>query len=151
VANPDQSDEDADCPALPYTSDPGCGDACKATSIDVDSDGIINYEDNCPSVSNHFQEDTYPPQGNDIGDACDCEGNFDGDRDQDSTDAGTFKSYYGRSSMKNPCTNASPCNGDFTCDRDVDSSDATQFKSDSGRSSMKNPCPTIITIPWCVY
>jgi hypothetical protein len=32
-----------------------------------------------------------------------CEGNFDYDKDQDGTDAFTFKSDFGRSALKNPC------------------------------------------------
>jgi hypothetical protein len=97
------------------------------------------------------QEDTYPPQGNNCGDACECEGNFNDDTDVDSSDAATYKLDFGRSSMKNPCTNALTCNGDFTCDKDVDSSDAGTFKTDYGRSSLKNPCPICATDPWCVY
>jgi hypothetical protein len=59
--------------------------------------------DNCPNHYNHYQEDTYPPQTNGCGDACECEGNFDGDPDQDGTDAFTFKSDFGRSTILNPC------------------------------------------------
>ena len=52
------------------------------------------------------QEDTYPPQGNGIGDACDCEGDFDCDGDCDGTDAATFKVDFGRSTFNNPCETA---------------------------------------------
>jgi hypothetical protein len=97
------------------------------------------------------QEDTYPPGGNNLGDACECEGNFDPDRDVDSSDAATFKVDYGRSSLRNPCSNSLPCNGDFGCDRDVDSSDAATFKTDYGRSLLKSPCPISTTEVWCSY
>ena len=80
-----------------------------------------------------------------------CEGNFDGDSDQDSSDAANFKNDFGRSNMIDPCSNALPCNGDFDCDKDVDSSNAAQFKSDFGRSSMQNPCPICEVGAWCVY
>ena len=33
-------------------------------------DGIDDFEDNCPDIYNPYQEDIYPPGGNDIGDAC---------------------------------------------------------------------------------
>jgi cysteine-rich repeat protein len=118
---------------------------------DLDSDAMGDACDNCPHPYNHYQEDTYPPQTNGCGDACECEGNFDGDPDQDGTDAFVFKQDFGRSRILNPCTSADPCNGDFTCDYDVDGTDAFTFKSDFGRSTILNPCPYCVTIPWCVY
>ena len=97
------------------------------------------------------QEDLFPPGGNGCGDACECEGNFDGDRDQNGSDAFTFKLDFGRSSLLRPCTAADPCNGDFNCDHDCDGSDAFIFKKDFGRSTISNPCPPCPTVPWCVY
>jgi hypothetical protein len=70
---------------------------------DTDSDEVPDYKDNCPDVANPDQEDTYPAGGNGIGDACECEGNFDGDKDVDGSDAATFKLDFGRSEFKNPC------------------------------------------------
>ena len=67
------------------------------------------------------QEDTSPPQGNDIGDACDCEGNFDCDNDCDGTDAFTFKKDFERSTFLNPCP---PC---------------------------VTICPDCAVVEWCVY
>ena len=90
-------------------------------------------------------------QGNDIGDACDCEGNFDGDAVVDGSDASVFKTDFGRSSFKNPCDNDPVCNGNFDCDVDVDGTDAATFKEDFGRSGFKNPCSLSTTEPWCVY
>ena len=100
--------------------------------IDSDSDGIPDDEDNCSVVPNGYllgtctegtigstcindldcgvagfcsmnQEDTYPPQDNGIGDACDCEGDFDCDADCDGTDAATLKADFGRSVFNSPC------------------------------------------------
>jgi hypothetical protein len=34
---------------------------------------------NCPEIPHPNQKDTYLPQGNDLGDTCDCEGDFNGD------------------------------------------------------------------------
>ena len=120
---------------------------------DLDSDGIGDACDNCPRLYNQYQEDTYPPQTNGCGDACECEGNFNGweDEDVDGSDAFIFKTDFGRSRILDPCTNADPCNGDFTCDYDVDGTDAFTFKSDFGRSTILNPCPYCVTIPWCNY
>jgi len=129
----------------------GTGGVCNANQEDADSDGVGTICDNCSSISNPLQEDTFPPGGNSCGNACECEGNFDGDRDQDSSDAASFKKDFGRSNMSIPCSNALPCKGDFTCDKDVDSSDAAKFKMDFGRSNMSNPCPICVTEPWCVY
>jgi hypothetical protein len=145
--NPDQSDHDEDI----------IGDACDDCT-DTDGDGYGNPgfpnscdEDNCPDNYNPGQEDTYPPGGNSIGDACECEGDFDCDGDVDDSDAATFKADFGRSLVNDPCTNESQCNGDFDCDGDVDWSDAAIFKSDFGRNALKNPCPPCAERPYCVY
>ncbi len=81
----------------------------------------------------------------------DCEGNFDCDLDCDGGDAALFKSDFGRSLFKNPCTNPAPCNGDFDCDVDVDGTDASVFKDDFGRSGFKNPCPNCEGDEGCSY
>ena len=80
-----------------------------AVEMDSDDDGTPDHLDNCPHEHNPEQEDTSPPQGNEIGDACDCEGNFDCDQDVDGADAAIFKFDFGRSRYSNPCTNANPC------------------------------------------
>jgi len=135
-------------------------DSCTGCTTDDDCDGICNPgesspscsgSDNCPITYNPGQEDTYPPGGNSIGDACDCEGNFNCDGDVDGSDAFLFKTDFGRSSILNPCTAINPCNGDFNCDRDVDGSDAFLFKTDFGRSSILNPCPACVPGTWCSY
>ena len=97
------------------------------------------------------QEDSYPPQTNGIGDACDCEGDFDCDEDCDGTDAAQFKTDFGRSEFKNPCGSVDPCDGNFECDKDVDGTDAALFKSDFGRGGFNTPCPSCEVSVWCVY
>jgi len=119
--------------------------------IDGDDDGFSDEEDNCPNDFNPTQEDNYPPQGNEIGDACDCEGNFDCDEDCDGTDAAKFKIDFGRSTFNNPCESGDSCKGDFDCDGDCDGTDASGFKVDFGRSSFNNPCPACEVGDWCVY
>jgi len=121
---------------------------------DADYDGVIDGLDNCPNHYNPGQEDTYPPQGNGIGNACECEGNFScsTDQDVDGTDAFTFKVDFGRSIILHPCIAGDPCNGDFSCDGDVDGTDAFKFKSDFGRSTLVNPCPACAAgVQWCEY
>jgi hypothetical protein len=149
---------------------------------DQDGDGIFDNLDNCPNHPNGpllgiclyglgegtcmtneecglngfcsmNQEDNYPPpEGNDIGDVCECEGNFDCDDDCDGSDAFLIKEDFGRSQFFNPCESGDPCNGDFDCDNDCDGSDAHTFKRDFGRSSLSNPCPACeVGIDWCVY
>ena len=120
-------------------------------SSDSDQDGVPDSGDNCPETFNPNQDDTYPPDGNDCGDACECEGNFDNDQDQDGSDASTFKVDFGRSIFLNPCTNSLSCNGDFDCDGDVDGTDGAKFKEDFGRSPFSNPCSICPTNPWCMY
>jgi hypothetical protein len=97
------------------------------------------------------QEDTCPPQGNEIGDACDCEGDFDCDGDVDGTDATSFKNDFGRRTYNNSCVSGNPCNGDFDCDNDCDGLDAANFRPDFGRNSFNNPCPACLAGEWCVY
>jgi len=123
-------------------------DSC-VESQDSDEDGVPDAEDNCPDTPNPNQEDTLPPGGNGCGDACECEGNFDGDTDCDGTDASLFKSDFGRSSFLNPCNNEPVCNGNFDCDLDVDGGDAATFKKDFGRSAFGNPCPDCSVEEWC--
>ena len=55
IANPDQTDTDAD----------GLGDAC---DTDDDNDGVLDTEDNCPLIANPDQADS---DGDGTGDACD--------------------------------------------------------------------------------
>ena len=148
VTNADQANSDYDTRGNLCDN---CPTAMNEDQADSDADSLGNACDNCPNNSNPAQEDTLPPPGNGIGDACDCEGNFDGDLDVDGTDASTFKGDFGRSKLVNPCSNALPCNGDFECDTDVDGTNASKFKSDFGRSKLQNPCPNAVTEPWCVY
>ncbi len=105
---------------------------------DGDDDGVANEDDNCPNHPNGpalgtcvygtalgqactensdcgvngfcsmNQEDNFPPGGNGIGEACECESDFNADGDVDGTDASQFKSDFGRSSFSNPCPFVSP-------------------------------------------
>jgi hypothetical protein len=111
---------------------------------DVDRDGILIDEDNCPFDYNPNQEDTFPPSGNGIGDACECEGDLDCDKDQDGLDAAKFKEEFGSSSLSGHCDPANPCKGDFDCDGAVDGLDAYKFKEDFGRCPFNNPCPACV-------
>ena len=121
------------------------------SSDDLDGDCISDAMDNCQNHFNPFQEDTYPPQGNGIGDACDCEGDFDCSGGVDADDVSAFLVDFGRSTFNNPCTNASPCNGDVNCNANVDANDVTMFLQDFGRSQFFNPCPPCVAGNWCVY
>jgi hypothetical protein len=118
---------------------------------DFDGDSVPDSEDSCPTTSNPGQEDTYPPQGNDIGDACDCESDFNCDGNVDATDVTSFLGDFGRSTFNNPCTNVDPCNGDVDCNVNVDANDVTMFLQDFGRSQFNNPCPACEVGLWCLY
>ena len=128
-----------------------CPDAANSNQADADGDCIGDVCDPERTVYDPSTVDSYPPGGNDCGDLCECEGNFDGDADVDGTDAAAFKGDFGRSTLLNPCTNALPCNGDFECDKDVDGGNAASFKGDFGRNSYQKPCPACVTDPWCTY
>jgi hypothetical protein len=114
-------------------------------------DDYVDYEDNCPDIYNPDQKDTYPPSGNEIGDACDCEGDFTCDGDVDGWDATLFQADLWRNRLNHPCTNADPCNGDFDCDGDVDGWDNAMFKADANRNPFSKPCPLCAPGEWCRY
>jgi hypothetical protein len=88
---------------------------------------------------------------NGIGDACECEGDFNCDGNVDADDLTTFLADIGRSVFNNPCTNDNPCNGDFECDTDVDADDINTFLEDFGRSPLNNPCPFCVAGDQCTY
>ena len=137
-------------PADPCCTNPACLDAPICLGLDPDGDGIVNTSDNCPDDYNPLQEDTYPPAGNGIGDACDCEADFNCDGNVDATDVTGFLTDFGRSTFFNPCRNGDPCNGDFNCDVNVDAADITLLLTDFGRSQFNNPCPACEGGDWCV-
>jgi hypothetical protein len=118
---------------------------------DGDTDSIGDVCDNCPTTPNPLQEDTYPPQGNGIGDACDCESDFDCSGAVDANDVTNFLADFGRSEFNNPCIQTHQCYGDTDCNGAVDADDVTMFLQDFGRSQYNNPCPTCVAGPWCVY
>ena len=123
--------------------------ALQSFSTDNDFDGIPDDRDNCPNHYNPGQEDNYPTAGNGIGDACDCEANFDCDSDVDAADLANFLTDYSRGSFSNPCNSANTCKGDFDCDSDVDGADLSKFIEDYNRNSLKNPCPQCEVGSWC--
>ena len=114
-----------------------------------------NCDDNCLETYNPAQEDTYPPGGNGIGDACDCECDFNCSGSVDATDVTSFLLDFGRNQYTpvppGPCSNSSPCNGDVNCDGNVDATDVTFFLGDFGRNQFNNPCPACVVQDWCVY
>jgi subtilisin len=118
---------------------------------DSDGDAVLDSDDNCPTVHNPGQEDTYPPQGNAIGDACDCEGDFACDGNVDGSDVGTFLLDFARGPLNDPCTASNPCSGDFDCSRSVDATDLNIFLEDFGRSLYNDTCPACQVGDWCAY
>ena len=122
-----------------------------STELDYFADDGVPYDvDNCPDTYNPDQEDTYPPQGNSIGDACDCGGDFDCDGDVDMDDISVFLLDFGRATYNDPCTN-DWCNGDINCDGAVDADDLTKMLEDFGRNLYNNPCPDCGGGDWCSY
>jgi len=168
--NPDQVDTDNDtigdrCDNCPHVYNPkqndrdidDRGDTCD-DCIDTDWDGYgdpgfpnICVEDNCQYIFNPRQEDTYPPQGNGIGDACECEGDFDCDGDVDKYDLEIFLANYNQSKLDKPSSAIDLSKGDFDCDLGVNDKDRIKFLEDFGRNPSNNPCPACKAGDWCSY
>jgi len=113
-------------------------------------DGDCDPGENCEKV----QADNYPPGGNGIGDACDCESDFGDDGSVVADDVADFLDHFGRSALTGrPCTNGDPCDGDFLCDRAVHAGDVSKFLEDFGRNTFPGgkPCPPRPGGPWCSY
>jgi hypothetical protein len=133
---------------LPLIEDNNPGiDLC----IDVDGDGVLAYDDNCPNTPNPNQADTYPPGGNGVGDACECEADFDCNGNVDAVDASNFLLDFGRGAYYDPCTNDWWCYGDFDCNGSVDAEDVSKLLEDYGRGQYSNPCPACEAGNWCNY
>lgn len=81
---------------------------CDQYSRDGDNDTSDDLDDNCPLTENPGQEDTYPPQGNGIGDACECEADFDCDGDVNRYDLETFMANYNTSKRNTPASAIDP-------------------------------------------
>jgi hypothetical protein len=126
------------------------GDACDTCNDTADFDNIC-AGDICPGAFDPNQEDTYPPGGNGIGDACECEGDFDCNGNVEATDVNLFLIDFGRNQFFNKCTDLSSCNGDFNCDGNVDATDVTKFLEDFGRNTFNDPCPSCVAGVWCSY
>ena len=137
----DQEDSDGD----------DLGDVCDQYPEDYDNDAIDDLDDNCPLTENPGQEDTYPPQGNSIGDACECEGDFDCDGDVDEYDFETFMGNFNQRKLDKLASAIDLSKGDFDCDSDVDGKDQIKFLEDFGRKPSNNPCPACEVGDWCVY
>jgi hypothetical protein len=150
ICNPDVSD-------LSCTGSDNCPDHPNGPSLGTCTSGVIGQtcvsDELCgpDGVCSNSQEDTYPPGGNDIGDVCDCEANFDCDEDVDAEDVTTFLNDFGRNAYSDPCEAGNQCKGDFSCDGDVDAEDVTTFLNDFGRNAYSNPCPTCEVGDWCEY
>ena len=99
------------------------------------------------------QEDTYPPLRNGIGDACDCEGNFDCNEGVDAGDVDYFLLEWNhRHIYRDPCTDEDPCIADFNCSGGVDAGDVGKFLEDwNQRNIYDNPCPECVVGDWCNY
>ena len=100
-----------------------------ALSLDDD----IDYEDNCPDVYNPDQKDTYPPGGNGIGDACECNTDFDCNQKVDLADVAILKQEFSRTD----CSELDPCFPDCNGDGKVDLIDLVIMKTEF----LRTDCP----------
>ena len=153
-----QEDTDFDglgdvCDNCPHTPNGPYGGTCIAGSFGTTVGSSCNTNEDCGPGGNCdiSQTDTFPSGGNGIGDACECEGDFNCDGDVDYEDVSAFLMDLGRNVYFYPCTNENPCNGDLDCDTDVDALDVLKFIEDFLRNRWNTPCPTCDGGNWCVY
>lgn len=95
-------------------------------------DAIPANEDNCPNTYNPDQEDTMPPEGNDIGNTCECLADINCDRKVDLADLLTLKQVFAES-----FSDASPSTGDFNYDGKVNLVDTLILRTEF----LRTDCP----------
>jgi len=121
---------------------------------DFDADGVLDGDDNCPTIPNTTQDDT---DGDGVGDACDdcpdtpfghpvgpdgcvppIPGDFDGDVDVDQADFGHFQMCY--TGTGKPQTNPNCQDADLNGDDYADLDDFAIFQACmSGANNPGNP------------
>lgn len=106
-------------------------------TIDIDSDGTYDVQDNCPLKPNGPDLGSCT-SGADLGALCTA-----GGINIVECGAGGFCSMSQEDNYPpqgNSCGDACECEGNFDADLDVDGSDASTFKTDFGRSKISVPC-----------
>ena len=95
-----------------------------------------------------LQADTYPPGGNGIGDACDCEGNFDCDVDVDGAEVTAFLLISVEVAMTGPVVPSMvPAMVTFSATGMLMRADVTKFLEDFGRGVRTTvPVPTVMEV-----
>jgi hypothetical protein len=121
------------------TGEGGADTMCCADVIigiaDADDDGIPDDQDNCPTVYNPDQLDTYPPGGNGCGDACECHADCNGDRKVNLADLVIMK----REFLSTDCA-TNPCSADCNYDNKVNLADLVMMKGEFLRANCP-ACP----------
>jgi hypothetical protein len=158
------ADEDGDgspdvldnCPTYPNGPFQGTCTEAVGNNLIVSTGQFCTVDADCDpgEFCEKTQADNYPLGGNGVGDACDCEADFDCDSPGLDVDADNLTQLlwdFGRSIHFDSCANERPCYGDFTCDTDVDADDISKLLEDFGRSLHNNPCPACVPADWCVY
>ena len=136
-------DED-NCPD--YLNGPDQGVCAKQINENLVIIKLYNCADDGDCKPGEFCErNQLDSNGNGIGDVCECESDFDCDRNQDWDDFYTFIGDWGRNPGNNPCPPCVPenesCEGDFDGDCDIDWYDVFKFLEDWGRNPDDRPCP----------
>ena len=111
-------DVDDNCPNHPNGPDRGICTEFIGDNFIVSNGQYCTADTDCDDgeYCEKEQADNYPPQGNGIGDACDCEGNFDCDDGVTAADVGYFLVEWNQRTIYGaPCTNQIPCYADFNC------------------------------------
>ncbi len=109
-----------------------CPDLPNAVQEDADADRVGDACDNCPDTPNQNQLDTYPPGGNNCGDACECHADCNGDKMVDLADLVILKTEF----LSTDCA-VNPCDADCNYDNKVDLSDLVLTKQEF----LRTDCP----------
>ena len=122
-----------------------------ARAVDTDGDGIVDPNDNCPSISNNSQADS---DGDGVGDACDNCTNVSNPRESGSfLSSNPWATLTGTQRDDDADGYGNKCDAKFptTGGTIVNPTDLVQFRASNGKSRTGDTCGTSGTLPCAIF